>query len=217
MYIVIVGCGKVGYHLGKLLLSEAHEVLIIEKDKARVAKASAELGEAILEGNGSRVSTLREGGVNRADVLVAATGIDEENLVICQVAKSVFRCRRTIARVNDPGNETLFSELGIDATVSATRLIDAIIEEQVNATDMVIPLVTLRSGNAEIVEITLSSTSKMIGKEVGEIIPPKGVLFVAVIRGDALIPPETHTKLVVADKVIVLTRKEAEQTLHEMI
>ncbi len=217
MYIVVVGGGKVGYNLVKLLLAEGHEVLLIEKEKSKASGLATEFGESLMEGNGSRVSVLREAGANRADVLVAVTGTDEDNLVICQVAKSVFKCPRTIARVNDPRNEALLSALGIDATVSSTRLIDSLIEEQVKAEDMVIPLVTLRSGNVEIIEMDLSRSSWILGKKIREISLPEGAIFISIIRGDEVIIPKGDTELTPGDKVIVLVKKEVEQALREML
>lgn len=217
MYILVVGGGKVGYNLAKLLLAEGHEVLLIEKDKNKAARLSTEFGESLMEGNGSRVTVLREAGANRADVLVAVTGTDEDNLVICQVAKTVFKCPRTIARVNNPRNESLFSTLGIDATVSSTRLIDSLIEEQVKAEDMIIPLVTLRSGNVEIIEMDLSRSSSILGKKIREVSLPEGAIFISIIRGDDVIIPKGDTELIPGDKVIALVKKEVEQALREML
>jgi len=140
MYIIIVGAGKVGVNLATLLLAQNHEVLLIEKDRTKIPELRNLFGESVMEGAGSRVQTLKEGGANRADVVVAVTEKDEDNLVICQLAKTIFHCRRTIARVNDPRHEDVFVKLGVDATVSSTRIIDSLIEEQVQAEDMVIPL-----------------------------------------------------------------------------
>ncbi|HET6369933.1 MAG TPA: NAD-binding protein [Nitrospiria bacterium] len=217
MYIMVIGGGKVGYNLVKLLMAEGHEVLMIEKDKVRVSALAAEFGEALMEGNGSRVSVLRDGGANRADVLVAVTGQDEDNLVICQVAKTVFKCPRTIARINDPRNEEFFAQLGIDATVSSTRLIDSLIEEQVKAEDMVIPLVTLRTGGLEIIEMELSTSSAVIGKKIREIDMPEGAIFTTIIRGEQLIVPRGETELAAGDHVVALVKKDAEQALREML
>jgi trk system potassium uptake protein TrkA len=217
MYIVVVGGGKVGYNLVKLLMAEGHEVLLIEKEKSRVSALAAEFGEALMEGNGSRVGVLRDGGANRADVLVAVTGQDEDNLVICQVAKTVFKCPRTIARINDPRNEELFAQLGIDATVSSTRLIDSLIEEQVKAEDMVIPLVTLRTGGLEIIEMELSTSSAVIGKKIREIDLPEGAIFTTIIRGEQLIVPRGETELLAGDRVVALVKKDTEQALREML
>lgn len=216
MYIVVIGAGKVGFYLAKFLLTEGHEVLLIEKDKGKTSAMAPVFGESLMEGNGSRVNVLRAAGTSRADVLVAVTGADEDNLVICQIAKSVFKCPRTIARINDPRNEVLFSNLGVDATVSATRLIDSLIEEQVKADDMVIPLVTLRSGNIEIIEMDLSHASWIMGKKVGEIHLPEGAIFISIIRGEEVIIPKVDTGFKAGDKVLALVKKEVEQALREM-
>jgi trk system potassium uptake protein TrkA len=215
MYIIVIGAGKVGFNLTKFLLSEGHEVLLIEKERAKAQELATQFKESFLEGNGSRVSVLREAGANRANVLVAVTGVDEENLVICQVAKAVFKCPRTIARVNNPDNESLFTALGVDATVSATRLIDSLIEEQVKADDMVIPLVTL-PGNVEIIEVTLSAASSVVGKKVQDLALPEGAIFMAVLRGEEIVVPKRDTTLMRGDKVIAMVKKEVEQKLREM-
>lgn len=217
MYIIVVGGGKVGQNLVKLLLAEGHEVLLIEKDRTKIPALTAEFGEAVMEGNGSRVGILRQGGANRVDVLVAVTGQDEDNLVICQIAKAVFKCPRAIARVNDPSNEELFASLGIDATVSSTRLIDSLIEEQVQAEDMVIPLVTLRTGGLEIIELELCRSSVLVGKKIREIDLPEGAIFTSIIRGDKLIIPKEDTELIAGDRVIALVKKVAEQSLRDLL
>ncbi len=216
MYIIVVGGGKIGYHLTKFLLAEKNEVLLIEKDETRVAELSAEFGESVMEGNGSRVPILREGGANRADVLVAVTGIDEENLVICQVAKTVFKCPRTIARVNDPRDESLFSSMGVDAIVSSTRLINSLIEEQVKADDLVVPLVTLRASNVEIIEIDLSGKSDIMGKQLKEFHIPEGARIIAILRGADVVIPTRESKLLLGDRLLAIVKKELEPLLREL-
>ena len=217
MYIIVVGGGKVGFNLVKLLIAEGHEVLLIEKDKRKLANLVAEFGESVLQGNGSRVQILQEGGANRADVLVAVTGQDEDNLVICQLAKNFFKCPRTIARVNDPRNEGTFSTLGIDATVSSTRLIDSLIEEQVQAKDMVIPLLTLQGGDVEIIEFELSSDSKVLNKPIRKIQLPDGAIFISILRATEVIIPKGETELKPGDRVLALVKKKVEQSLREML
>lgn len=217
MYIIVVGGGKVGYNLVKLLMAEGHEILLIEKKKVKLPYLSAEFGEAVMEGNGSRIAVQREAGANRVDVLVAVTGQDEDNMVICQIAKTVFKCPRTIARINDPSNDEFFAALGIDATVSSTRLIDSLIEEQVKAEDMVIPLVTLRTGGLEIIELELSRSSVVIGKKIREIDLPEGAVFTSIIRGDKLMLPRGETELYAGDRVVALVKKDAEQALRELL
>jgi trk system potassium uptake protein TrkA len=217
MYIIIVGAGKVGYHLGSLLMTQGHEVMLIEKDRAKVNLLSLDFHEAIMEGDGSTVEVLREAGTNRADVVVAATGNDEDNLVTCQITKLVFLKPRTIARVNNPRNEELFAGLGVDASVSGTKLINAIIEEQVKAGDMMIPLLTLKAGDVEIVEVVLSRSSHIVKKKIKDLTLPSGSIFIAVFRGEEVIIPYGETQFQPEDKVLALVKRESEQALREML
>ena len=217
MYIIVVGGGKVGFNLAKFLITAGHEVLLIEKDKRKIPNLISEFGESVIHGNGSRVNILQEGGANRADVLVAVTGQDEDNLVICQLAKNLFKCPRTIARVNDPRNEGTFSTLGIDATVSSTRVIDSLIEEQVQAKDMVIPLLTLQGGDVEIIEVELSSHSKVLNKRIRDIVLPEGSILISILRGDEVIIPKGETELKSGDRAIALVKKKMEQSLRELL
>ncbi|MEK7702933.1 MAG: NAD-binding protein [Nitrospirota bacterium] len=217
MYIVVVGGGKVGYHLVKYLRRDNHEVLLIESDPSRAAELMLEFPEGVVEGNGSRVPILKEGGATRADVLVAVTGKDEDNLVICQIAKTVFKCPRTIARVNDPRDEAIFTSMGVDATVSATRLINSMIEEQVKADSMMIPIVTLSQGNAEIIEIDLPRNAKIVGKPIREIPLPAGSRIIAIIRNDDVIVPSGEDRLTSDDKILALVKKGVEKEIRELL
>ena len=217
MYIIVVGAGKVGYHLGRLLMKEGQEVMLIEKDRAKVNTLSIEFHDSIMEGDGSTVEVLREAGTNRADVVVAATGSDEDNLVICQVTKLVFMRPRTIARVNNPRNEELFTGLGVDASVNATRIINAIIEEQVKAGDMMIPLLMLKEGDVEIVEVELTRSSHIVRKKIKDLSLPSGSIFIAVIRGEEVIIPYGETEFQPEDKVLALVKRQSEQALREML
>ena len=217
MYIIIAGAGKVGYHLGRLLIAESHEVMLIEKDRSKVDLLSFEFHDAIMEGDASTVEVLKEAGTNRADVVVAATGNDEDNLVICQITKLLFLRPRTIARVNNPRNEELFAGLGVDASVSGTKIINAIIQEQVKAGDMMIPLLTLRAGDVEIVEVELSRSSHIVKKKIRDLSLPQGSIFIAVIRGEEVIIPTGETVFQPEDKVLALVKRESEQVLRKML
>jgi trk system potassium uptake protein TrkA len=217
VYIIVVGAGKVGYQLTKLLLSQGHEVMLIEKDKNKVAAMVEELGDSILRGDGSTIEVLTEAGANRADVIVAVTGHDEDNLVICQVSKVLFIRPRTIARVNNPVNEGTFWSLGVDSAVNATRLINAIIQEQVSAHDMLIPLLTMRGGDAEIVQTSLSPASPVVNKRIKDFVLPKGTLIISIYRGDDLLIPRGDTMLLEDDQVIVLVRKVHQEVLKQIL
>ena len=127
MYIIIGGGGDVGYYLTKSLLKQGHEVLLLEKGLTRFQALNDELGQAVVRGDACEARTMEEVGASRADVVIAVTGEDEDNLVICQVAKKRFKVGRTIARVNNPKHAEIFQKLGIDITVSPTRSILSLI------------------------------------------------------------------------------------------
>src|SRR5436309_11650822 len=178
MYIIVVGAGKVGYYLAKELLEapEGHEVLIIELDAAKVERVTQELGDIALRGDGCEAATMDKAGFGRADMVIAVTGDDEDNLTVCQIAKAKFSVPRTVARINNPQNETLFRNLGIDSTVSATNLIMAHIEQELPWRGL-IPLVTLRNRDLEIVEVRIPSDAVSVGRQVGQMLLPQGSLL----------------------------------------
>ena len=131
MYIIVVGGGRLGYYLLKALLNEGHEVLVLEKEARICNNIIEEMGSVCYRGDGCEAATLAEVGTSRADMLVAVTGDDEDNLVACQVAKHLHNVPRTVARIRNPQNEVLFKKLGIDVTVSVTNLILEAIEREV--------------------------------------------------------------------------------------
>ena len=142
MYVIIVGGGKVGYYLTRELLKQQYEVLLLEKDKSRLAFLSDELGEVAVHGDGCEIRCMDACGYGRADVVVAVTGDDEDNLVICQMAQKRFSVPRVLARVNDPTNEPIFHRLGITETLNSTRLIYNLIGQSIEP-DEVVPLAPL--------------------------------------------------------------------------
>jgi trk system potassium uptake protein TrkA len=154
MYVIVVGGGKVGYYLTRSLLEEGHEVLVIEQDGQRCRTLSDELGVNVMQGDGCEASCLVEAGTARADVVVAVTGDDEDNLVVCQVAKHKFNVPRTIARLNNPKNEKIVRRLGIDATVSSTELILSQIERVIPAQPLV-HLLSLKNVGVNFVELEI--------------------------------------------------------------
>jgi trk system potassium uptake protein TrkA len=214
MYIIIVGGGNVGYYLAKTLVNNtAHEVLVLEKNRLRYKEIAEELGEVVMQGDGCEVAILEEAGVQRADVVVGVTGSDDDNLVICQMAKMKFRVPRTLARVNDPRNEELFHRLGIDATVSSTKIIYNLIEQEIE-TGEVIPLAGLKRGNIEIVEIEIGEKSPVLGKKINQLPLPPHALIISVIRNEQGMIPTGETTLEMDDSVIALVNAEEEAALR---
>lgn len=216
MYIVVVGAGKVGYHLTKSLLAEGQEVLIIEKDQAKVDRITRELGATALQGDGAEVATLEQAGLERADVVAAVTGHDEDNLIICQVAKGKFEVPRTVARVNNPRNEFIFAELGIDATVSATQVILSVIQQSIPEHPFV-HLLTVREGGIEFVELQLNGHSPVTGRTAGEVtLPPHSAVPLLIRRGTPVVV-QTDTELEADDRLIAVTTPDQETALRRVI
>jgi trk system potassium uptake protein len=213
MYVIVIGGGNVGYYLTKDLMGAGHEVLLLEKDRARAQRLAEDLGEVVQQGDGCEARIMAEMGFGRADVIVAATGEDEDNLIVCQMAKQRFGITRTISRVNSPANEALFAQLGIDTTVSATRLIFNLIEQEIE-TDHLIPVAALARGHLEIVSIELSQHSPVVGRSVGELALPGDAHIVAIIRKDKGMLPSPNAILQVSDTVLTLVQQDQESALH---
>jgi len=217
MYIIVVGAGKVGFFLAKRLLRSRHVISIIDKDKTICEEVAKELGALVINGDGCDPRILQEAGIERADVLAAVTGDDEDNLIICQLSKERFNVRRTVGRVNNPDNEHTFSELGIDVPVNSTNIIAKIIEEEVSFSDFV-NLMSFKRGKLAIVRLDLPEDSPVIDKEVKDIeLPPDSVL-VSIVRGEEVIVPKGNTVLKPRDDVIALTLIGNEpQLLHLLV
>ena len=214
MYIIVVGGGRVGYYLTKALLDEGHEVLLVEKDATICETVTDELGSVCLRGDGCEAATLAEVGTDRADMLIAVTGDDEDNLVACQVAKHKFNVPRTIARIGNPQNETLFKKLGIDVTVSSTNIILEHIEEKV-PTHPLTHLLTIEDSGQEIVEIKIPPESTTVGKSVRQLSLPRGSKLALVIRKEGKNRvPTLNTILRAGDRIIALTIPESEEALR---
>jgi trk system potassium uptake protein len=217
MYILIVGGGKVGYYLTKTLVNEGiNEVLLIEKNPQKVAIFTERFGEVVVQGNGDEAATLASAGAKRADVVIAVTGDDEDNLVICQVAKAHFNVPRTIARVNNPKNEDLFRRLGIDTTVSSTNVILNLIEQLIPQRSFV-HVMTLRHADMAIVEGIIPQHSQVAGQTLAEIPFPSGVVIAAIHRGAELILPTGSSVLYPGDEVIAVTMRDQEAELRELL
>ena len=212
MYILIVGAGKVGYFLAQRLVNDNHSVALIDKDKGICEGITRQLDILMINGDGCSPSVLKEAGIERADVVAAVTGDDEDNLIICQLAKERFSVQRTVARVNDPRNEHLFSELGVDVPIDATEILAKIIEEEVSFSDFV-NLMSFKRGKLAIVRVDLPENSPVINKKVQDLtLPPQSVL-ISVIRGEDVVVPKGDTVLEARDEIIALTLIENEQQL----
>jgi trk system potassium uptake protein TrkA len=204
MKIVIVGAGKVGYFLAKRLASGKHVVSIVDKDKQICEEIAKELEVLVINGDGCDPRIMEEAGVKQADVVAAVTGDDEDNMIICQLAKELFNTHRTVGRVNNPDNERAFSELGIDVPVDATMIIGKIIEEEVSFADFV-NLMSFKRGKLAIVRVDLAPESPVIAKKIKDLALPADSVIVSIVRGEKVIVPKGNTAFAAGDDVIAIT------------
>src|SRR4051794_3695945 len=179
MYVIVVGGGKVGFYLTKTLLAEGYEVLLIERNFEKVETFQEQFGAVAISGDGAEAQTLKSAGAARADVVIAVTGEDEDNLVICQIAKQKFHVGRTIARVNNPKNESLFRTLGIDVTVSQTNYILHLIEQSIPGNSFV-HLLSMAHPGLAIVDARIDSSSPVADRPISDIALPQGCIIAAI-------------------------------------
>jgi trk/ktr system potassium uptake protein len=213
MFVLVVGGGKVGYYLTKELIDAGHECALMEKDRSRADSIRDEIGSVVIAQDGCEGKYLHEAGANRADVVAAVTGDDEDNLVICQMAKHHFNVPRTIARVNNPKNEALFRHLGVDEIISPTRMILGSIEQDIPVHEL-LHLAALGEGELEIIEARLQSGSPAVGKVASDLHVPAGCSLFGVIRNGAPAALLTDTVLAEGDKVIAIGRPDCELELR---
>ncbi|MFC1918116.1 potassium channel family protein [Chloroflexota bacterium] len=214
MYIVVIGGGRVGYFLARALISEGHEVLVIEKNAVVYETINETLGSIAMRGDGCEATTLADAGTGRADMLVAVTGDDEDNLVSCQVAKNKFNVPRTIARLRNPSRESLFKKLGVDVTVSSTKIILEAIQHEV-PTHPLTHLLNISEKGLDIVNIKIPSVSAAIGKTVKEVkIPAESRLALIIPKEGVPHLPASNTIIRERDEIIALTPAESEEQLR---
>lgn len=216
MYIIVVGGGKVGYYLTKTLVNEGYEVFLIEKNAIKCNTYAERFGAVVMQGDGAEAAVLAAAGAARADVVIAVTGDDEDNLVISQMAKEKFKVGRTIARVNNPKNEELFRRLGIDVTVSQTNVILSIIEQQIPDRPFV-HLLALRHADLAIVEAKVSTTSSVVNQPIERATIPPGINLTAIMRDGELIIPTGQTVIKPGDEIIAVTNREREDELRRLL
>jgi trk system potassium uptake protein TrkA len=212
MYIIIVGAGKVGWNLARELLEKGHEVTLIENNRERYLTVEQELEHNIQYGDASELWVLERAGISRADMVIAVTGDDEDNILICQVAKEKYLVERIIARVNNPRNREHFELLGIKPLVSATDLILRLIEHEVPEYGLV-HLLDLPEQRLEIIELLLSDDSRAAGQRVGDLQMPEGTLLISVLREGTGFVPNNETVLQAGDEILAVLDPTVEEDL----
>jgi len=216
VYVVVAGGGEVGFHLAKALTEAGHEVMVIESDRRRAQWIEEQLGSVVLNGPADEGRFQLEAGGQRADAVLAVTGDDAKNLVICQLAR--HNCGphgRVIARVNDPKNEIVFKTLGIDETVSSTRVLMNVIEQEL-PTGGFMPLMPLTGSHLELIEAEVAANTPCAGKKIRDLPLPSGATIGGIVRAGKLVPIGDAT-LEVGDRIIVFSPTAAEQEVRRAL
>lgn len=215
--IAVAGAGKVGRFVSRDLKERGHEIVLIEQDGEKVEGLQKELEVHWVVGDACELHTLDAAVLSSCDVVVAATGDDEDNLVISLLAKQEFAVPRVCARVNHPDNQWLFTESwGVDVAVSTPHLLTSLVEEAVSVGD-VIKLMSLEKGKVALVEVTLADDSPAVGKTLGHLELPPDCALVAIVRDGHVITPRASTPLYSGDEILALSAPEAEEDLKSAL
>ncbi|MHB0977462.1 MAG: potassium channel family protein [Candidatus Aquicultorales bacterium] len=216
MFAVIAGGGRVGSYLARRLVEKGNRVVIMEKRAEVLGRLKDEVSAEIIEGDATAPEAFERTGVANADLVAAVTGDDEDNLVVCQLAKKTWNVPRVIARVNHPANAWLYTkEWGVDVAVSAVHIIATIIEEEIELGD-VVTLLKLQEGNVVLSEFAVKEGSPFVNKRVDQLGLPVDTVLVAIIREQDVLVPGADTILQVDDQLLAITTPEQEKALAKM-
>jgi trk system potassium uptake protein TrkA len=215
MNIIIVGGGNVGCNLAERL-SASNYVTLIEKDPETGKRLAGKMNILVIQGDGCDINLLKQAGITKADVVAAVTGSDVDNLVVCQIAKDIFHVKRTVAKVNDPKNEKIFYQLGVDIAIGSTAIIAKVIEDEVSWEDF-ITLFTFKRGNLSIIRVDLPESSPVINHPISEIELPEDSVLVAIIRNGEIMIPRMNSVLKEKDEVIAITKVENESLVFKAL
>jgi trk system potassium uptake protein len=216
MYVVIVGGGNVGYYLTKMLLSEGYEVTLLDWSHERVDILKNEIGDNVMFGNGTSIDGLEKAGCSRADVIVATTGDDEDNLAVCQYGKLYFNIPKAIARITNPKNERIFKELGVGTTVSGTGALAEALERYV-AKKSLKTLLTFNHDEMVLVETELPDDSPVINKKVSQLTLPGDCVLALILRDNKVIFINSNSELMAKDLVIAISTANGQDNLKKML
>lgn len=212
MYIVIAGAGDIGFFLAQKLLADKHKVCFIEKRRDRADFIAQTTPVTVLYGDGTDLNVLKDARLDKADTFVALTSADEDNIIACQLAKDVFKVKRTVAKVKNPMNIRIFSSLGVDIPIDSTSIIARIVEEEASFTD-VMTLLSLKKGKLSIVRIDLPEGSPVVNRKVKDIKLPEDTVLVSILRGEDFLVPRGDTVLLFGDEVVAIANIEQEKEL----
>jgi trk/ktr system potassium uptake protein len=217
MRVAVAGAGNVGGFIANALVENGHDVLLLEGNPSVAAKLQTAQGIELFVGDACEVSTLKEAGLDRSEVVVAATGDDEDNLVISLLAKQEFAVPRVIARVNHPKNQWMFNETwGVDIAVSTPHLITSLVDEAVSVGRLV-RLFQLERGQVSIVEVTLAGDAPVVDRPIRDLDVPRDATFVAIIRDEHVVMARGDTVLQAGDEVLALVTPDSEDAVRQML
>jgi trk system potassium uptake protein TrkA len=216
MRAIVVGGGKVGYYLVKALKEKKHQVVLIEKDAKICEKIAEELEVDVICGDGSDVEVLKDADIEEAEVVAAVTGKDEENLVICQMAKVNFNINETIARINNPKNIAIFEALGVDKTVCSTQVICNLVEGEFDSEPLKI-IESMNKGEMILVEAKIDKDSAWKNKSIGQLSIPKECLILSIIRSEKVIFARGSVDIKEGDKVLIITNADKKNDVEKSI
>jgi trk system potassium uptake protein TrkA len=217
MKVTIAGAGNVGCYIASDLHDAGHDVLLLDKSPSLVERLRPTLDVTWFVGDACEVSTLHEAGIDGSEVMVAATGDDEDNLVVSLLAKQEFAIPRVVARVNHPKNQWLFNEnWGVDVSVSTPHLLSALVEEAVSVGSLV-RLLQFEGGQARLVEVTLADDSPAAGRSIAELAVPRDATVVAVVREGHVVVPRGDTVVNAGDEVLALVTPDSEDPVRSIL
>ena len=215
MYIVVVGAGKVGWNIARELIDKGNELTVVEADPRRYATVEEELEHAVQFGDGSELWVLERAGIERADMVIAVTGDDEDNILICQMAREKYGVDRVIARCNNPRNLEHFDLLGVKPAVSATDLILRLIEHEVPQYGLV-HLLDLPQERLEIIEVEVGHNSPAEGTRVKELGLPDGSLVISILRDGSGFVPNADSRIESGDEVLLVLDTGVEREVTDL-
>jgi len=216
MKTIVVGGGKVGFYLIKTLMNRSLDVILVEKEEKSAFRISEELDLEVIHGDGTDPRILKEAGIESCEVIAAVTGNDEENLVICQIAKALFHVSKTLARVNNPKNIAMFRQLGVDKAICSTKVIADLIEYEVE-TDFLKIIQTFDLGEMVLAELIMFPTCSWASKQIKNMDIPPDCVIVSVSRNGDLIYPRGDTLILPGDKVLIVIDKNKVSHLRRIL
>ncbi len=215
MFIIIVGGGKLGRYLCKELIKKEHSLVLVEQDQEIAELIKQKYKIEVVVGDGSRKETLEKAGVEEADLLLAVTRDDQDNMVICQLAERQFNVARTLTTVNTPGNEKLFNWLGVNVAISSASVLTALVDQE-DAVKELRDYLFQDQDSMEFVRLNVTESSPVVGKKVKEIEMPLESVLVTILRGEKPILPRGNTVIKTGDLVMALTRHDLKEDLREI-